>query len=137
MCITQLKLENNGLVIFDSTCVLCDSLVKFLIKIDKNKILLFTTFDSKIWNEIKVAIPIKTDSLVYCYKGEYFIQSEAVIKIIQALNYPWKAFQIFKYIPFGFREKIYRFIANNRFHIFGRKKECSIPPPELRQRYLL
>lgn len=134
---TQLDLENNALVIFDSNCVLCNSLVRFLIRVDKKKRLLFTTFDSKIWKQLNANIPTNSDSLIYYYKGEYFIQSEAVIKIVQALNYPWKAFLIFKFIPFSFREKTYKFIAKNRFRIFGRKDNCLIPPPEIRERYLL
>ncbi len=126
----------KGLIVFDSYCVLCSTTVYLLMKIDKRKHLFFTTFDSKVWKEINSETLAGPDSIVFFKGGKSYIQSDAVIMIIDTLDYPWKLLNFIKLIPRRLREKLYRLVARNRYTIFGMKDNCSIPSNEIKTRYL-
>lgn len=126
----------TGIVFFDGYCVLCNRAVALLIRLDWRKRLFFATFDSNAWNDIAEFKPQQADSIVYYINKKHYIQSEAIIQIIQTLGYPWRLAGIIRFIPFSFREKIYIFIARNRYSIFGRKKTCMVNSTEIKSRYL-
>jgi len=115
---------------------LCNNLVNRLLRIDKKEKFLFTHFESGTWKSINPSKPFLANSIVYVSGNSHYIQSEAVLKILAELSYPWKVLYILKYIPFNWREKLYRLIARNRYHIFGKRETCSIPTPELSHRFL-
>ncbi len=125
-----------GLIVFDSFCVLCSSVVQLLIRIDTEKNLYFTSFDTTLGKEISMMVPPGPESLIFLKNGELYLQSDAVIKILQTLKYPWKSLSIIKYVPFKIREALYRFIARTRYNIFGRKNNCKLPEEQVRKRFL-
>lgn len=126
----------EGIVVFDNYCVLCNHAVRFLIRIDKKKRLLFTSFDSNTWKNISDFDTLPVNSMVFYLNGVKHLRSDAVIKIIESLGYPWKILTIIKFIPFAVREKLYSIIARNRYSIFGRKSTCDLIPTDTKSRYL-
>lgn len=128
--------SEKGLIVFDSCCVLCSATISFLARIDRKENLYFTTFDSKVWKEISGESPSEPDSIIFFKDGKSYIQSDAVIMIINTLEYPWKLMNVIKMIPRMLREKLYRLIARNRYTIFGMKDYCGIPSHKIKRRYL-
>lgn len=128
--------EDKGLIVFDGYCVLCNSLVSFLLRIDRKKRFIFTTFNSHSWKILSGRVSSGSDSIVLFLNSEHYIQSNAVIMIIRELGYPWRLLNIIRVIPLNWREKIYRFTAKHRYKVFGRNELCSIPNPEVRNRFL-
>lgn len=127
---------SKGLIVFDGYCFLCNNTVKFLLRIDKKEKFLFTHFESDTWKSLAPSTPFKADSIVYVTGNNHYIQSEAVLKILSELGYPWKVLNFIKFIPFNWREKLYRLIARNRYHIFGKRETCSVPGPRYSHRFL-
>lgn len=125
-----------GLIVFDSFCVLCSSTVSILMKIDRKGRLFYTSFDTPTGKDLSKALPPELESLVFLKNGQVYLQSDAVVKIIHTLGYPWKALVIIKFIPPGIRDAIYKFIARTRYRIFGRKEQCQLPSPEIRKRFI-
>lgn len=128
--------SDKGIVFFDGYCILCNRIVALLIRIDKRKRLFFATFESKAWKEISESKPQDLNSIVYYVNGNQYLQSEAILKIIQTLGFPWKVAYIAKYVPYSLREKLYQAIARKRYLIFGRRETCMIPPKDIMSRYL-
>lgn len=127
---------DKGVIVFDGYCILCNSLVSFLSRIDRNKRFLYTTFNSLTWRNLSGQVSSGSDSIILFIHSKHYIQSDAVIKIIGELGYPWRLLNIIRLIPFPLREKMYRFIAKHRYKVFGRNELCSIPKTEVRNRYL-
>jgi predicted DCC family thiol-disulfide oxidoreductase YuxK len=48
----------------------------------------------------------------------------------------WKWVKIFWIVPNFIRDGVYNIIARNRYKWFGEKKECWVPTPELKARFL-
>jgi predicted DCC family thiol-disulfide oxidoreductase YuxK len=76
------------------------------------------------------------DSIVYLEDGKVYLYSEAVIKIFKALGGPFKLILILYVIPKSGRDLIYKWIAKNRFRIFGRRETCFIPEVKMQARIL-
>lgn len=129
--------NNKGIIVFDGYCVLCNKTVKFLIKIDKRKELLFTTLTSKLGQEITGEIPPGKESIVFVEEEQKFTKSDAVLRVLQAVGMPWSLLTILRIIPKFIRDSIYMLIANNRYKIFGKKDECMIPDKNVRDRFYL
>lgn len=129
--------NSKGIVVFDGYCVLCNKTVKFLIKIDRKKELLFTTLTSELGKKIAGEIPPGKESIVFVEKEQKFNKSDAVLKVLQAVGMPWSLLTILRIIPKFIRDFIYMLIANNRYKIFGKKSECMIPDKNVRDRFYL
>jgi len=48
----------------------------------------------------------------------------------------WRVVGVLRVIPMGLRDRLYEFIARNRFRIAGRQEACYVPPPGFRERFL-
>ncbi len=129
----------SPIVLFDGVCNLCNSSVQFLIRNDKKKQLRFASLQSDFGQEVlrKFNLP-QTDfnSFVLLEGEKVYLRSSAALRIAYYLGGFWTIFQIFWIIPPFIRNAIYNFIAKNRYKWFGKKTECMMPSPELRERFL-
>ncbi len=132
---------DKKIILFDGICNLCNSFVLKVIKYDKHNIFMFTSLQSNIGKKIINHINIDTskiDSIIlYDTNTEkHHIKSSAILKIANNFEGIWKLTQCFYIIPHSLRDKIYDFIAKNRYKWFGKKEQCAIPSPELTSKFL-
>ena len=130
----------NGLIVFDGFCVLCSSTVKFLLKIDKNKLLNFTTLRTDLSTDGREETginPSQPDSVIYIEEGHVYTESEAIVRILSRIGGIWKPMAaLLGFIPRKWRDYLYRLIAKNRYRIFGQKKQCFIAPGKYADRFV-
>lgn len=62
--------------------------------------------------------------------------SDAVLSIYEALGLPWRLLTVLRVIPPVLRDPAYRWIARNRYRLFGKRAQCWMAPPEYRDRIL-
>ena len=75
-------------------------------------------------------------SVILFYKGRYYTRSAAVLYTVRLLGGFLSVLYAGIIIPRFIRDGIYNFIARNRYKWFGKKNECMIPTPELKERFL-
>lgn len=131
--------KNKKIILFDGVCNLCNSAVDEIIKNDKHDIFRFAPLQSDIGLQIINERGIDTkdlESIILIDPGEaYYQKSAAAIEISKHLKkYSW--IRHFSFLPEGFRDLIYEFVAKNRYKWFGRKKSCMIPTPEVQALFL-
>lgn len=129
----------NPVVLFDGVCNLCNSSVQFLIRKDKQIRLRFASLQSDFGQTIlqKFNLPQNNFSSFVLLEGEkIYLRSSAALRVAYYLGGFWKIFQIFWLVPPFIRNAIYDFIAKNRYKWFGKKAECMMPSPELKERFL-
>jgi predicted DCC family thiol-disulfide oxidoreductase YuxK len=73
---------------------------------------------------------------VFIENGTAYQRSTAALKVCRYLRGLWPLCYGLIIVPPFIRDAIYNFIAHNRYKWFGRKDECMIPTPELKQRFL-
>ncbi|UUV20852.1 thiol-disulfide oxidoreductase DCC family protein [Paenimyroides aestuarii] len=131
--------EGKQLILFDGVCNFCDETVQKIIKADSKNVFVFASLQSDFGKEVVQYIGIKpeTDSIVLYQPGiAYYTESSAAIEIAKQLSGWYPLLQIGKIVPAFLRNKIYQYIAKNRYKWYGKKEACSIPPPETRAKFL-
>jgi len=119
--------DNNPIILFDGICNLCNGSVNFILKRDKKKQFRFVSLQSDEGKELikRYKIPQETDSVILIRKNKIFVESDAALKISGLLPTPWKWLTIFKIIPTKWRNKIYNWVAKNRYKWFGKRDVCN------------
>ena len=76
------------------------------------------------------------DSIILLVNGNASTHSSAVLNTFKLLRPPWSWAGILLIIPQFFRDVFYKWVARNRYKWFGKNRECMLPPPEMRDRFL-
>ena len=131
---------NKKIILFDGVCNLCDSAVQFVIKHDKKDVFRFVALQSELGQEIIKHIginPTNIDSVILYEPGiAYYYKSAAALQIAKNLGGFFHFGTIFKIIPVGISNKLYDYIAKNRYKWYGKKEQCLIPTEELKSKFL-
>ena len=131
--------KNKSIILFDGVCNLCNSSVNFIIKHDKKKHFLFASLQSDAAKEILLHHSLNKiifDSIILIEDTIIYEKSTAVLKITKKLNNGFQLLYIFILIPKILRDKIYDYIAKNRYKWYGKKNTCMLPSKDLKSRFL-
>ncbi len=132
--------QNKKIILFDGVCNLCDSTVQFIIKHDKKDVFRFVALQSDLGKNIISHIGIdtsKTDSIILYEPGKaYYYKAEAALKIAGLLGGIYSLLTAFSILPKGFVNKVYDYVAKNRYKWYGKKDDCMIPTQEMKAKFL-
>ena len=130
---------SHPVVLFDGVCNLCNRSVQFIIRKDKKKQFLFASLQGKTGQEVlkRFKLPVDNFNSFILVEGDHvYTQSTAVLKMLKKLGGGWKLFYAFIIVPKFIRNAVYNWIARNRYKWYGKRDECMVPTPELRERFL-
>lgn len=115
-------------ILFDGVCNLCNGTVDFLMKRDRKKQFRFASLQSETGEFLRLQyrIPADSDSVILIKSETVFFKSDAAFEIAGMLPYPWKIAAFLKVIPKKIRNRIYDWIAKNRYRWFGKRDTCRI-----------
>jgi predicted DCC family thiol-disulfide oxidoreductase YuxK len=139
MHLSYLPENKHPVLIFDGVCNLCEALVIFIVKRDKNATFRFITAQSEVGQRIQKQIgvdAIRNTTMILLKNGQIFTQSDAAIEVAKGLDGPWKLLTILVIIPRPLRDRCYSWIGKNRYTWFGSKDQCLLPTKELESRFI-
>ena len=122
--------QNKKIVLFDGVCKLCNGWSRFLLTHDKQEIFKLCTVQSKEGQEILAYFSLPTDTfetMLYIENGVAYSKSNAFLKIIGQLSWPYKGLKIIYLMPKIIRDWLYDRIALNRYALFGKYDTCLMP----------
>jgi predicted DCC family thiol-disulfide oxidoreductase YuxK len=139
--------DDAPILLFDGTCGLCHGFVQFLLKRDRKGTMRLTTLEGPIGNAILARHPVATgvDSVVWVDRradgrtgGQEIVtvKSDAALTAFRYLGLPWSLLSWSRIVPRFIRDRVYDFVARNRYQWFGRFDSCPLPSAEDRARYL-
>lgn len=135
----------NPIILYDGVCGLCNRLVQFLLKHDKAGRLRFAALQSDFAEQVlgRHGIDAKDLDTVqvienYDQPGERVLQrSDAILRAGRELGGFWAASSsVARVVPRGLRDLVYRFVATNRYRVFGKYDSCMLPDANQRSRFL-
>ncbi|MEM8527076.1 MAG: thiol-disulfide oxidoreductase DCC family protein [Bacteroidota bacterium] len=135
----RIQKADYSLVLFDGVCNFCNSSINFIIDRDHRNYFRFTSLQSELGKKTlkKYALPNDLSSIILVDNDKAYTKSTAILKIGAKLGSFWKFLYIFMFIPANIRDRIYSWIAKNRYKWFGKKETiCEVPTLEVRQRFL-
>ena len=122
------QLKNT--ILFDSKCNLCSKTVKRVMKLDKNKLFTFISNKSEYGKNIiskNNLNSITTETIVlFTNENKFLIKSDAAISIAVNLNPLFLIFNILFIVPKKIRDRVYDYVAKNRYKWFGENESCDI-----------
>ena len=122
---TLLK-PDKVIILFDTTCLLCNKTVQFLLKVDIHKKILFAGLSSEFGKSIIEEHHMLDDSVIMYYKGNYKTKSSAFLAICKHLGFPYSIFLILYIIPPFIRDWVYALISKHRYRWFGTTDCCLV-----------
>ncbi len=131
--------KRHAVVLFDGVCNLCNGSVNFIIDRDPDGYFRFASLQSEEAEAIMRragSSGTTLESIVLVEGDRVFRRSDAVLRIARKLKGPWPALALFTVVPRPIRDRVYDWIARNRYRWFGKRDTCRIPTPELRARFL-
>ena len=127
------------ILLFDGHCNLCNAWVQFIVKRDSAGTIRFASLQSGAGRRLLEEHKIDEnyiESLVFFEEERFSVSSNAALRTLSYLD-SWQKHLVFlAVVPRSLRDLVYRFIARNRYKWFGRREQCMIPTPELKERFL-
>ncbi len=126
------------IIFFDGVCGLCDGFVNFILKIDKEKKFMFSPLQSD-FARLNLSQEYTNDlkTLVLMKDGKLYLKSWAIIHILLEIGGIWKIVLIGRLFPRFLLDNLYDLVAKYRYKTFGKKKNCRIPTPEEKSRFVI
>lgn len=125
-------------IYFDGVCNLCNGSVQFVIRRDKEKKFRFASLQSPAGEAIMDQFHLPKDkfnSFILYQDGKIYTRSTGALMMLSQLK-GWKWTRALLAIPVFIRDGVYNLIARNRYRWFGRKDQCMVPTPGLKERFL-
>lgn len=133
------------IILYDGVCGLCNRLVQFLLKHDKQARLRFASLQSDFAAKVLQRHGIDPKDLDTMHVIENYEQpdervlqrSDAILRACRELGGLWSVLAAAgKVVPSALRDPFYRFVARNRYRVFGKYDTCMLPEPNQRSRFL-
>jgi predicted DCC family thiol-disulfide oxidoreductase YuxK len=135
-------IKNEGIkpiLLFDGVCTMCNSLVSFVIRRDPKRIFQFASLQSDTGQRLLQQAGLPTSQLntfVLIEGNRYYTKSTAALHLFRRLGRLWTFLYLFIIVPRPLRDMVYHWIAKNRYKWFGKKEQCMLPTPDIKERFL-
>ncbi|MFN2458994.1 MAG: thiol-disulfide oxidoreductase DCC family protein [Chitinophagaceae bacterium] len=132
-------MTNDAIILFDGICNFCNATINFIISQDKKMVFKFAALQSEAGQKLLEQYGLSKasfDSFILIDNGRVYKSSTAGLRLYNKLPWFWKWTQIFWIVPKFARDAVYNLIAKNRYRWFGKKDECMVPTPEVRERFI-
>ncbi|MDM0109705.1 thiol-disulfide oxidoreductase DCC family protein [Variovorax sp. J22R24] len=127
------------IVVFDGQCLLCNGWVQFLLRRDRRGIVRFASIQGSTGKGLLARASLNVDGLqtLLVVDGTRTWQhTAAILQVLHVLGWPWRLAWGAWLVPAPLRDGLYRWVARNRYWMFGRSETCSVPPQNFAERFL-
>ena len=120
------------IIVFDAECILCSANAQFVLRHDRAHRFRLASMQkaagAALYRRFGID-PANPESLIIVDGDAVLKDSDAVLAIYAGLGWPWKAIAVLRFIPRFLRDPAYRWLARNRYRLFGRRETCWVPSP--------
>ena len=127
------------ILVFDGHCSFCSSQVRFILRHEREPRLRFATTTSAIGRRLLSEHGVDPDdpsTFLLVRDGEALTRSSAVLAVAGMLRAPWRWLRALGVLPERFLDRLYDYIARNRYRWWGREADCMRPPDGQAHRFL-
>lgn len=133
-------MKSHRIIVFDGVCVLCSDWVRFVMRRDRPKLFQFAAMQTDRGRALLTAHGIDPDDPVTFLLVEddrHYTDTDAALRVIREFHFGWQALAAaLRVIPRFLRNALYRWIARNRYRLFGRREICFLPSAADADRFL-
>jgi predicted DCC family thiol-disulfide oxidoreductase YuxK len=132
-------MAEHPIVLFDGVCNLCNLSVAYIVRHDPKGRFHFASLQSNAGRELQGEYgfdPDVVNTIVLIERGRAHTKSDAALRIARRLKGPVRFWWVARFVPRPVRDAIYDWIGRNRYRWFGKRDECMVPGPGVRERFL-
>ncbi|HVJ08478.1 MAG TPA: DCC1-like thiol-disulfide oxidoreductase family protein [Acidisarcina sp.] len=139
------QLAGHSLILYDGVCGLCNRLVQFVLRHDRQDHYRFCALQNPLAANILARHGLNPSILDTVYlvtepfsPGERLLQrSDAALAVLARLGGGWLLLaRLFRLAPRSLRNFAYGIVARTRYSLFGRLGSCPLPAPAESHRFL-
>ncbi|HET6225082.1 MAG TPA: thiol-disulfide oxidoreductase DCC family protein [Bacteroidia bacterium] len=133
------NLDSKAIVLFDGVCNFCDASVNFIIRHDKKDYFRFAPLQSEKGKQLLQQFNVDTNELntfILLENNKIYTRSTASLKVTRRLSGAYFLLYAFMLVPPFIRDAVYNLIAKNRYKLFGKKDNCMVPTPEVKDKFI-
>ena len=127
-------------IVFDTDCVLCSGMVRFVLAHERDRALRFAGAWSEEGSALAAHHGFTRDDLNATFlvvEGDRALtRSDAAFAILTHLRAPWRWLGPARAVPRPLRDGVYDLVARHRYRLFGRKRDCTVVPSAERHRFV-
>jgi predicted DCC family thiol-disulfide oxidoreductase YuxK len=131
--------SDRPIIGFDALCLLCSAKAQFVLKHDRCGRFRLASMQSEAGAGLcrRFGIDLEQPDSLILVEGDHALRdSDAILAIWRGLGWPWRLGTIGRFVPRGLRDPLYRWVARNRYRLFGQRETCWLPEPRFRDRLL-
>ena len=129
----------DATIIFDTDCVLCAGMVRFILAHERAPFFNFAGARSRAGLDLARCYGFSRSDLdrtfLVIVDGVVFQRSDAGVELLRRMRAPWSWLALIRIVPRTWRDPVYDALARRRMDWFGRAA-CYVPPVEYRERFL-
>ena len=130
---------DRPVIVFDGVCPLCSANARFILRHDRRRHFRLASMQSEagaaLYRRFGID-PADPETLILVEGDRALRDSDAVLAIWSGLGWPWRMASIARVVPARLRDPLYRWVARNRYRLFGRRQTCWLPRPQDADRFL-
>lgn len=130
----------HPIIVFDAECVLCSANAQFVLRHDRRGHFRLASMQGEVGAALYRRFdidPADPESLIVVDGERLYRDSDAILEIYAGLGWPWRALAVAgRAVPRFMRDPAYRWIARNRYRLFGRRAVCWAPSAKDAERVL-
>ncbi len=128
------------MIVFDTDCVLCSGMVRFVLAHERDDHLQFVG----AWSDHGLALAARhgftkadlNDTFLVLAGEAVHTRSDAGLLLLSKLRAPWRWLGVLRTVPRPWRNAAYNLVARRRYQWFGQVKDCFVVPPGNAHRFL-
>ncbi len=134
--------KDKHVVFYDGVCRLCDRTVRFLLQIDRDRVLWFAPLQgeaAKRLNKGSAPTDMKTMLFVEDYGTDnerVSSRSTGILRMLARVGGAWRVVSWVRVVPAPLRDLVYRVVARYRYRWFVRFDVCKLPSGDESERFL-
>ncbi len=124
---------HSNIILFDGYCNLCSRVVQFVLKYDKHKRFRFASLQEEVGQKLLRQYNMPTqefNTVIVIVNNRMYTHSTAALMLVRNLSGLWPMLYVFIIVPVFIRDRMYNWVARNRYRWFGKRNSCFIPPSE-------
>jgi predicted DCC family thiol-disulfide oxidoreductase YuxK len=130
----------DSVIVFDGVCMLCSRWVDFVLRRDLHRRYKFAAMQTASGRALLIEHGIDPDdplSFLLLEDKKGYTDTDAIVRILRSFGPGWKFIALLvSIVPRFVRDPLYRWIARNRYRLFGRRAACRVPTADIADRFL-
>jgi predicted DCC family thiol-disulfide oxidoreductase YuxK len=131
--------DDRPIVVFDGHCAMCSRWARMVLQCDRDGRYRLLPAQTPLGRALYIHYgldPEHYETNIVIEGGIAYQKAAGVIRLADTLGFPFNLAKIFRFLPSAAADRLYEFVARNRFRVFGRNETCMLSLPGWEARFL-